>query len=104
MSYMPARYFTLSHEPYKTALVGVPVLTTGRYFSAFQHFSYQPWGQLVDTSLLFSTSHTSTSGKGPPIPEGLPTSNRCFEVNEECHPHAEKFLCNLFSLEAKQAG
>ena len=60
------------------------MLTTGRYLS------YQPRGQLVDTA------HTST--------EGLPTSNRCFEVNEECHPHAEKFLCNLFSLEAKQAG
>ena len=51
MSYMPARYFTLSHEPYKTALVGVPVLTTGRFRSN------QSRGQLVDTA------HTSTSGK-----------------------------------------
>ena len=41
MSYMPARYFTLSHEPYKL------------------HWLVYQCSRLVDTSLPFSTSHTS---------------------------------------------
>ena len=82
MSYMPARYFTLSHEPWDHFLV-----------------QFSPRGR-------HSSWHSRVRGVDIPLDlGGIPTSNLallyCNGMPPTCRDHIS---CDLFPLEAKHAG